>query len=280
MTAPRQFSRSAEEVARLKVAMQTSWDVVGEGYQELAEGFIPAVNHLLDVAGIGSGLTVLDVATGTGVAAIAAAQRGANVTGLDFAPDLLATADRLAGEAGVAAQFDRGDAEDLPYPDASFDAVISTFGCMFVPRHDAVAYEMARVLKPGGVLAFTTWKPEGPNHRLLSITAPYLPPRVHTLPSPLDWGRPEYLQDLLDQYVTDLRHESGDAPWIVESPTEALDMLFRRALGPTVYTYRKFDDETKKCVRADAMALMRDCQEPDGSVRLSRDYLLTTARRR
>ena len=113
----------------------------------------------------------------------------------------------------------------------------------------------------------------------MSITAPYLPPRVGELPSPLDWGEPHYLASLLGSRVTGIRHASGDVPWIVESPTEALDMLFRRALGPTTYVYQQFDHQTKLAVRADAMALMRECQLPDGSVRLSRDYLLTVARR-
>ena len=279
MTAEPTFERSEEEVARLKASMRQSWNVVGAGYHEMAAGFEPAVEHLLDFAGITEGMSVLDVATGTGITAIAAARRGATVAALDFAPDLLETGRELAQQAGVDIAFQEGDAEKLPYPDAHFDAVVSTFGCMFVPRHDAVAYEMTRVLKPGGILAFATWKPEGPNCRLLSITAPYLPPRVQTLPSPLDWGHPEYLANLFADYVTAMRHADGDVPWLVESPTEALDMLFRRSLGPTVYTYRKFDHKTKLAVRADAMALMRECQLPDGTVRLSRDYLLTAATR-
>ncbi len=214
--------------------------------------------------------------------AIAAAKLGALVTGGDIAPDLLATARQIAEREGVADRvtFEQADAERLPYADASFDAVISTFGGMFAPRHDAVAFEMTRVLKPGGVFAVATWKPEGPNCRLMNITAPYLPPRVLELPSPLNWGRPEYLENLFGDYLTGIQHTHGNAPWLVESPVEALDMLFRRALGPTVYTYQRFDDRTKLAVRADAMALMRECADPDGSVRLDRDYLLTTARRR
>lgn len=281
MTTRPEFERTDDEVAGLKRSMQDAWNVTGAGYEEMARGLKPAVDHLLEFAGIGEGMNVLDVATGTGVAAIAAAKLGATVTGGDIAPDLLATARQIAEREGVADRvtFETADAEHLPYPDAGFDAVISSFGCMFAPRHDAVAFEMARVLKPGGVFAVATWKPEGPNYRLMNITAPYLPPRVLELPSPLDWGRPEYLENLLGKYITDIQHSDGDAAWIVASPVEALDMLFRRALGPTVYTYRQFDDPTKLAVRADAMALMRECQEPDGTVRLSRDYLLTVARR-
>jgi ubiquinone/menaquinone biosynthesis C-methylase UbiE len=273
------FDRSADEVARLKASMIEAWNAPGSGYQDMAEGFRPAIEHLLDIAGIRPRMTVLDVATGTGVAAIAAAKRGAKVTGIDFAPDLLVHARELARMEGVLVNFDSGDAENLDYPNGSFDAVLSTFGCMFAPRHDAVAYEMARILKHGGTLALATWKPEGPNCRLMNITAPYLSARVLELPSPLSWGRPEYLTKLLTPFFSDIQHEHGDVPWVVESPTEALDMLFRRCLGPTVYTYRQFDHKTKLAVRADAMALMRECQREDGSVRLSRDYLLTVAKR-
>ncbi|MBA2454234.1 MAG: class I SAM-dependent methyltransferase [Chloroflexia bacterium] len=281
MTTRPKFERSDDEVAGLKASMRDAWNITGAGYEEMAHGLKPAVDHLLDFAGIGEGMRVLDVATGTGVAAIAAAKLGATVFGGDIAPDLLATARLIADREGVADRvtFETADAEHLPYPDASFDAVISTFGCMFAPRHDAVAYEMTRVLKPGGAFAVATWKPEGPNYRLMNITAPYLPPRVLELPSPLDWGRPEYLANLFGMYVTDIQHAGGDAAWLVKSPVEALDMLFRRALGPTVYTYRQFDDVTKLAVRADAMALMRECEQADGSVRLSRDYLLTAAKR-
>ncbi len=274
-----QFGRSAEDVAGLKAAQQAAWNSPGSGYHDLAEGFAPAVEHLLEFAGIEPGMTVLDVATGTGIAAFAAAARGAVVTGVDFAEELLAHAREIAGKSGFPVEFVNGDAEALPFEDNTFDAVISTFGCMFAPRHDAVAHELARVLKPGGTLALACWEPEGPNHRLMTITAPYLPSRVRKLPSPNDWGVPEYAESLLADYCHDFRFASGDAPWLVDSPETALEMLFERSLGPTVYTYRRFNDETRALVRADAMALMQENLAPDGSVRLSRDYLLTVATR-
>lgn len=274
------FGRSADEVAGLKAAQQAAWNSPGSGYHDLAEGFAPAVEHLVESAGVGPGMTVLDVATGTGIAAFAAAARGADVTGVDFAEELLAHAREIAASTGLAVEFVNGDAEALPFNDGSFDAVISTFGCMFAPRHDAVARELARVLRPGGRLALACWKPEGPNHRLMTITAPYLPSRVRELPSPNDWGVPEYVEALLADGFHDFRFADGDAPWLVDSPETALEMLFERSLGPTVYTYRRFNDETRLLVRADAMALMQEHITPDGSVRLSRDYLLTVATRR
>lgn len=280
MNAGPAFSRSADDVRNLKRAMQNAWNTPGPGYHEMATGFAPAIERLLDVTGVGEGLTVLDVATGTGAAAIAAAKRGATVTAIDFAADLLEHGRELARAEEVDVDFRTGDAEDLAFADASFDIVISSFGCMFAPRQDAVAYELARVLKPGGTLGMTTWKPEGPNCELMNITAPYLPPRVQEIPSPFNWGRPDLVTEMLSPYVASISFDEGDVPWIVESPTEALDMLFRRCLGPTVYTYQQFDHKTKLAVRADAMALMQRNLAGDGSVRLSRHYLLTVATRR
>lgn len=276
------FHLTDEQVTRVKASMSDAWNVAGAGYQEIAEGLRPAIEHLLDFLPVRSGMRVLDVATGTGLAAILAAERGASVTALDFAPDLLAEARKLAEEHNVSDRitFDHGDAENLPYEDASFDAVISTFGSMFVPRHDAVSFEMARVLKPGALLGLATWKPEGPNCRLMNITVPYLPPRTLELPSPLDWGRPEYVTTQLGRYVTDITHDEGNAPWRISTVPEALDMLFSRSLGPTIYAYRQFDDQTKLAVRADAIALMRDCMEEGGTINLRRDYLLTRGVRR
>jgi SAM-dependent methyltransferase len=274
------FGRSAEEVAGLKAAQQAAWNSPGSGYHDLAEGFVPAVEHLLEFAGIVPGMTLLDVATGTGIAALFAARRGAIVTGVDFAEELLDHARKLADEAGLPVLFVNGDAEAMPFEDSSFDAVISTFGCMFAPRHDAVARELVRVLKPGGTLALACWKPEGPNHRLMTITAPYLPARVQELPSPTDWGIPEYVQSLLEPACTGIRFADGDAPWLADSPETALEMLFERSLGPTVYTYRRFSEEIRARVREDAMALMQENLASDGSVRLSRDYLLTVATKR
>lgn len=276
------FSRSDAEIAGLKAAMRAAWNIAGAGYDEIARGLRPAVEHLLDFLPLRPGARLLDVATGTGLAALMAAARGAEVTAIDIAPDLLAEARRQAAKAGLAERirFEEADAERLPYADASFDVVVSTFGAMFAPRHDAAAYELTRVLRPGGLLGLATWKPEGPNCRLLTLTAPYLPPRTLELPSPLEWGRPEYVAALLGPYVESLEHAEGNAPWRCRSPADALEILFARGLGPTIYVYRQFDDQTKLRVREDAIALLRECLEPDGTVNLRRDYLLTKATRR
>src|SRR6185503_10601427 len=117
--------------------------------------------RIVQRVGIGRNERVLDVACGTGNAAIRAAQAGGRVVGLDLTPELFETGRRLAAGASVSVEWVEGDAEAIPYPDNSFDVVLSTFGCMFAPRHQVAAAELARVLRPGGRLCVTTWTPEG-----------------------------------------------------------------------------------------------------------------------
>jgi SAM-dependent methyltransferase len=274
------FRQSADDVGPLKAMLREAWDRPGAGYHEMAETLRPAVERLVDSLPKLAGRRVLDLATGTGIAAIEAARRGADVTGVDFAPDLIAEARRRAGATGVpGVHFDVGDVETLPYEDASFDVAISSFGSIFAPRHAAVASELARVLKPGGTLAFTAWKPEGPNLRLMTLMAPYLPPPSPDAFNVFDWGRPEYVTELLASGFDDFSFADGNVPWRARSPSDAIDMLFYRALGPTMFFFNRFDDETKLSVHRDAICLMTDCLRPDGSVVLDRQYLLVRATR-
>jgi ubiquinone/menaquinone biosynthesis C-methylase UbiE len=277
VTAPR-FRQSAEQVEPVKTMLRDAWNAPGAGYAEMADTLRPAVTHLLDFLGIEPGMRLLDAATGTGIAAIEAARAGARVTGVDFAPDLVQEARRAAQAAGLHdITFDVADIEQLPYPDASFDAVLSSFGSIFSPRHDATAHELLRVLRPGGVLAFSSWKPEGPNMRLMTIMAPYLPPPPAGGFDVFDWGKPEYVAELLGDRVDHITYDHGNVPWLNPSPSDVIDMLFQRALGPTIYFYRRFDDATKLRVHTDAIRLVTDCLQPNGSVRIDRHYLLTKA---
>ena len=162
----------------------------------------PTAAHLVDFAGVQSGEAVLDVACGTGVAAITAAGRGAKVSGLDLTPQLLAHArenERIAGYGAI--EWTEGDAENLPYEDASFDVVLSQFGHMFAPRAEVVISEMRRVLKPGGRLAFATWPPEHYIGRFFALIGRYSPPPPPgTAPPPL-WGAvPVVMERLSDGF--------------------------------------------------------------------------------
>ncbi len=275
------YRLTLEEVATGKAMMQTAWNTPGAGYHEMAETLRPAVDHVLDLLPVRPSMTILDAATGTGIAALEAARRGARVTGVDYAPDLVSEARRAATEAGINdISFDVCDIEQLSYPDDSFDAVVSTFGSIFAPRHDVVASELTRVLRPGGVLIFSSWKPQGPNFRLMTLMAPYVPPPPPTAFSVFDWGMPEYVKALLDPYCSTITFADGNVPWLASSPSDAIDMLFKRSLGPTVYLFGTFEAETQLRVHNDAVQLMTSGLQSDGSVRLDRDYLIARAIKR
>jgi ubiquinone/menaquinone biosynthesis C-methylase UbiE len=152
---------------------------------------IPAAK-LVKFAEVTPGQRLLDVACGTGVVAITAARRGAKVSGLDLTPLLLERARHNAGVASVDIDFTEGDAEALPYPDSSFDVVLSQFGHIFAPRPAVVAREMLRVLKQGGRIAFSTWPPEHFTGRMFSFLADYLPPPPRTSGTRRFMGRSQY----------------------------------------------------------------------------------------
>lgn len=149
----------------------------------------PVAAHLVEFAGVRPGESILDVACGTGVVALTAALRGATATGLDITPELLEHArenEKIAGCDPI--EWIEGDAERLPFPDESFDVVLSQFGHMFAPRPDVVLSEMRRVLRPGGRIAFATWPPEHFVGRFFAFVARHSPPSPEgTAPPPL-WG--------------------------------------------------------------------------------------------
>jgi len=158
--------------------------------------------QLVKFAGVRAGQTVLDVACGTGVVAITAARAGATVTALDLTPELLARARENARIAGVEIAFHDGDAEALPFADASFDVVVSQFGHMFAPRPDVTVAQLLRVLKPGGTIAFSTWPPETLVGRAFAFRDRYAPPPPIKVPSPGEWGDPNIVRARLGTAVT------------------------------------------------------------------------------
>ena len=271
----------AERVARVKQSMRRAWNLPGAGYIEMAETLRPAVERLIDVAGITPGARVLDAATGTGIAAIAAAQRGAQITGVDFADELLQVAREQAAQQNLnAIQFDLADIEDLPYPDGTFDTVISSFGSIFAPRHAVVGQQLCRVLRPGGTLAFTAWLNEAPNCHLMTITAPYTPSPPPGSDSVFDWSDIVHLRDILGPWSDDLVIHDGDVPWIAPSLADACDFLFYRALGPTMYVFQRLDATQQMALHNDAIALLSRYVQADGSVRIPRAYIIVVAKRR
>ena len=144
---------------QLKQRMKGTW-MAGD-FGQIARYSAKAAEEFVDRLNVKPGMQVLDVACGTGNLAIPAARKGASLHGADIATNLIEQARQRAASEGLHATFQEGDAEDLPYPDASFDLVMTMFGAMFAPRPERVAAELTRVCRPGGVVAMANWTPEG-----------------------------------------------------------------------------------------------------------------------
>ena len=185
---------AADPFVELKQRQKAMW----ASFTPTAMFTTPPAGELVKFAGLKHGETVLDVGCGTGVVAITAARAGARVTGLDLTPELLAQARedaRVANTEDIV--WTEGDAENLPYPDASFDVVLSQFGHMFAPRPDVAVAEMRRVLKPGGRVVFATWPPEHFTGRMFAFVGRNSPPPPPGAAPPPQWGSPAVITERL-----------------------------------------------------------------------------------
>jgi SAM-dependent methyltransferase len=168
-----------------------------------------AAAKLVKFAGVSKGQNILDVACGTGVAAIPAARLGAKVTALDLTPALLERARSNANLAEAEIEFHEGDVEQLPFADVTFDVVISQFGHIFAPRPTLALAEMLRVLKPGGTIAFNTWPPNLLVGQMFGMVARYMPPPPVAAAPPGQWGEKSIVSERLGKSVRDITFESG-----------------------------------------------------------------------
>jgi SAM-dependent methyltransferase len=232
--------------------------------------------RLVKFAGIEPGHRVLDVACGTGVVAITAARREAHVTALDLTPELLSVARDNAQIAGVAVDWHEGDVESLPFDTDAFDVVVSQYGHMFAPRPEVAVREMLRVLRPGGVLAFSTWPPELLVGGIFAITAKYMPPPPPGVASPPLWGDPNVIRERLGNQVADLTFDR--ATMLV--PVLSLDHqreLFEKTAGPVrklVELLSATDPSKLEIYRGEIRALSATYYADNV---LRQDYLMTRA---
>lgn len=248
-------------------------------YQDVAVHLAPMSAELVRAAGVRKGERVLDVACGTGVTAITARRAGAEVTGFDLTPELLAVA-KMQGAAAGADEivWKQGDAEDLPFRDGEFDVVLSSFGHMFTPQPDVVAKEMARVAKPGGRIAFVTHTPEGVIAGVFAAAGRAVPAPANAPPSPMLWGQPETVKARLGSGVTDVRFERGRLAFPMLSP-EHFWHLFSTTYGPTMRTIAALGDDRAKidAFRRDFVQAVAPFWRANG---ITLDYLVTTAVKR
>jgi SAM-dependent methyltransferase len=197
---------------------------------------------------------VLDVAAGNGNATLAAARRFASVTSTDYLPALLERGRRRAEAEGLDVSFEVADAEALPYPDASFDVVLSTFGVMFAPDHQQAASELKRVCRSGGRIGLACWTPQGFLGQLLKVVARYVPP-MPGVRSPLLWGTDAHIQDLFAG-ASAIAHTARHFAFRYQSPEHWLE-VFRTYYGPVHKAFAALDAERQAALEHDLIALLR-----------------------
>ena len=219
--------------------------------------------HIVQRVGVGVGERVLDVACGTGNAAIRAAQAGSSVTALDLAPELFSAGRALAADAGVDVDWVEGDAEALPFDDGRFDVVLSTFGVMFAPRHETAARELARVLKPGGRLGLCNWTPEGGQGSFFRAMGSYAPPPPAFAAPPLQWGVEEHVRAIFAGTGVVLEFERAIAHESVPFPDgySAIDYLAGN-FGPLMRLQPLLDAQGRWADLRETLAGLYDRHEP------------------
>jgi ubiquinone/menaquinone biosynthesis C-methylase UbiE len=274
------MATSGTPLQQIKDSMRAAWmagdfGVVAKTIAGSGERFITSLN-------VAPGTRALDVACGTGNLAIPLAKAGAVTTGVDIAPNLLVQARERAAAEGLSITFDEGDAEQMPYAEATFDLVVSMFGAMFAPRPEAVASELARVLKPGGRLGMANWNPASFTGKMFKVTSRHAPPPAGVLP-PVLWGDEATVQQRLSPYFTHIEtkvvHVDFDMPM---SPAGAVE-FFRTYFGPTQMAFARLDAAGKKALADDLEALWAGdnlADDPQTQTLVKNEFLKVTAVRK
>ena len=271
------MSSMKPEMESLKTRLKSMW--MAGNFAEVAKIIEAVAEEFIARLELNPGDRVLDVACGSGNLAIPAARAGAIVTGVDIATNLLEQARTRAEAEGLTIQFDEGDAEDLPYPDASFDVVVSMFGAMFAPRPELVSSEFVRVCRPGGRIAMANWTSEGFIGQMFKTTAKHVPPPP-TMPSPLKWGDEQTVRERLQDGVSDLQLTRRMCHFRYPFPPADVVEFFRTYYGPTQRAFAALDDNAQAALRADLTELWSASnQAKDNTTSVDGEYLEVVARR-
>ena len=213
---------STPNLAAIKQRQQKAWSA-GD-YTKIGVIFVVIAEMLCEAVDLRPGRRVLDVATGHGNAALAAARRFCEVIGIDYVPSVLEDARKRAAAEGLLVDFQEGDAEEIPFPDGSFDYVLSTLGAMFAPDQEKTASELLRVCKPGGKIGMANFTPDGFGGEIGKLTAKYLPPPPPGLKPPFLWGTEDRLQELLGEGVSSLEVQRRSFVFRYPSPQFYIDL--------------------------------------------------------
>jgi ubiquinone/menaquinone biosynthesis C-methylase UbiE len=259
------------EMQDLKSKLKATWMAgdFGQIAKSIEDGAVEFITRLQ----IPKGAKVLDVACGTGNLAIPAAKAGALVTGLDFASNLVEQARVRAKAEGLKIEFQEGDAEAMPYPDGSFDVVVTMFGAMFCPRPEKAAAELIRVTKPGGRIAMANWTPQGFAGQMFKLSGMYAPPPPG-MPAPVLWGDESIVKERLRNGIRDLTLTKEMMP--IKYPFGPADVVehFIRYFGPTKKAYESLDANRQKAYRNDMVKLWTQYNRATGgATQVDGEYL-------
>ena len=270
MSAVISASSPAVDLAAIKTRQQAAWStgnyaVVGTTLQIVGENLCEALD-------LRSGARVLDVAAGNGNATLAAARRWCDVTSTDYVPSLLESGRARAQAEGHTIEFMEADAEKLPFPDATFHAVMSSFGVMFTPDQDKAASELARICKPGGRIGLANWTPESFIGQVFKTIGNYVPPAAG-VKSPALWGTNARLEELFGQAAQEIRITRRDFTFRYRSPSHWIE-VFRTYYGPMNRTFLALDAQRQAALNQDLLKLIdRRNRSRDGTLVLQSEYL-------
>lgn len=260
----------------IKAKQQSTWS---SGDFGITAATVAMVGDLLcEGIDLAPGKRVLDVATGSGTTALAAARRFCEVTGIDYVPALLERARRRAEAESLSVTFTEGDAEDIPFPDESFDVVLSTLGTMFAPNQERAAAELLRVCRSGGQIGLLNWTPTGFLGELFTLLGRYVPPPVELKPAAL-WGTEERVRELFGESVSSIGFKTGTYPFRFPSASFYVDYM-RRTYGPTFKAFEALPAEKQVALERDIAALVeRYNRATDGTAIFESGYLIVDARK-
>jgi ubiquinone/menaquinone biosynthesis C-methylase UbiE len=235
-----------------------------------------SAERLVDAVDIAPGERVLDVACGAGNAAIASARHFTDAVGLDYVPELLERARERTAAEHLEAEYVEGDAQDMPFDDASFDAVLSIYGAMFAPDQAKTAQELMRVTKPGGRIGMCNWTPEGVIGRMFKTVAQHAPPPPGA-PSPLVWGTEDGVRELFGDGVSSLRTTKREIAMRYLSPDHYVD-YFKQWFGPMVMAFQRLGDGPEAdALRQDLVGVWSDANRSDSALIADCEYLEVVA---
>lgn len=265
------------DLAAIKERQQKAW--ASGDYGKPGVTLLIIAELLCEAVDLRSGQRVLDVATGNGNTALAAARRFCEVTGMDYVPALLEEGRERAGAEGLRVDFQEGDAEKIPFPDESFDVVLSTIGVMFAPDQEKAASEVLRVCRPGGKIGLASWTPDSFVGGLFKAIGKHIPPPAGLMP-PFLWGSEERLRELLGDGVTSLQTRRRSFVFRYPSAQFYVDFM-RTYYGPTVKVFEALDEESRKALEGDIIDLVhRFNRSGDETMVAPSDYLEVVAIKR